>query len=281
MNTSLANRRAVLGWFASLTLPAAAAKPALQLAREAAVPVDPAGWLVSEKYDGVRAAWDGRVLRFRSGGVIAAPRWFTERLPAVPLDGELWLGRDRFEALAAAVRRSEPVDAEWRSIRWMLFDQPGTPDRFAVRAARLQALVHTLRHPQLVAAPQHEVADRAALQRLFDDVVAGGGEGLVLHRADAAWQPGRSDSLVKWKPIADADAVVVGHVPGRGRLEGRLGALRVRQADGSTFLVGTGFSDAERAAPPALGSTITFTHRGFTATGVPRFASFLRVRVDA
>lgn len=282
MNTTPSlSRRAALGWLASAAVPALAAKPALMLARETAAPVDPTGWLVSEKYDGVRAVWDGRVLRLRSGLPIAAPRWFTEPLPAEPLDGELWFGRGRFEALAAAVRRQRPDEAEWRAVRWMLFDQPGTPDRFALRAARVQALVQRLRLPQLVAAPQHELADRAALQRLFDDVVTGGGEGLVLQRADARWQPGRSDALLKWKPLADADAVVVGHEPGQGRLAGRLGALRVRDEAGHEFRIGTGFSDAQRAAPPAPGTTVTYTHRGFTAGGTPRFASFLRVRADA
>jgi DNA ligase-1 len=71
---------------------------------------------------------------------------------------------------------------------------------------------------------------------------------------------------------------VVGHVPGRGRHQGRLGALQVRTEAGIEFLIGTGLTDAQRAAPPAIGSTVTYTHRGLTASGVPRFASFVRVR---
>lgn len=35
-----------------------------------------------------------------------------------------------------------------------------------------------------------------------------------------------------------------------------------------------------RAAPPTVGKVITFKHRGKTRRGVPRFASFLRVRED-
>ena len=107
-----------------------------------------------------------------------------------------------------------------------------------------------------------------------------GGEGLVLHRADAPWLTGRTPALLKLKPLADAEAVVVGHLPGRGRHAGRLGALQVRDDQGRRFAVGTGFSDAQREAPPALGSTVTYTYRGRTETGLPRFASFLRVRGD-
>jgi DNA ligase-1 len=41
-----------------------------------------------------------------------------------------------------------------------------------------------------------------------------GGEGLVLHRADALWQPGRSDALRKLKPVQDEEAQVVGAFAG-------------------------------------------------------------------
>ena len=80
--------------------------------------------------------------------------------------------------------------------------------------------------------------------------------------------------------MQDAEASVIGHVAGRGRHEGRVGALRVRSDQGVEFLLGTGLSDAERERPPAIGSQVSFTHRGFTADGVPRIATFLRVRSE-
>ena len=57
----------------------------------------PHGFLVSEKLDGVRAVWDGRVLRFRSGRVLTTPAWFVSGWPAEALDGELWIGRGAFD----------------------------------------------------------------------------------------------------------------------------------------------------------------------------------------
>jgi hypothetical protein len=56
--------------------------PALLLANELGPQVDPAKYLVSEKYDGVRALWDGREPRFRSGRPVNAPAWFVGKLPA-------------------------------------------------------------------------------------------------------------------------------------------------------------------------------------------------------
>ena len=251
----------------------------LLLARDAPAGLDPTGYLISEKYDGVRAYWDGESLRFRSGLPVAAPAWFLARLPAQPLDGELWLARGRFEALVGAVRRQAPVDAEWRALRYMVFELPGAPGAFAERAERIRQLLPVTPDGPAIAAPQQRVADRAMLDQRLQAVLDAGGEGLMLHRADAPFVPGRSSALLKLKPLSDAEAQVIGHVPGRGRHEGRLGALRVRTVDGVVFLIGTGFSDAERDTPPPLQAWVTFTHRGLTAAGVPRFASFLRLRL--
>ncbi|MBL8350958.1 MAG: DNA ligase [Burkholderiaceae bacterium] len=278
---SLSRRALCAAALGALVARPAAAAPALLLAREWPTEADPAGFLVSEKLDGVRALWDGRVLRFRSGAVIAAPGWFTAQLPALPLDGELWLGRGRFEALSGAVRRSQPDAALWSELQYQVFELPAAGGVFAERAAALHGLCRRSGFSALQAVAQMPVADRAELQRRLDAVVAAGGEGLMLHRADAPQASGRGPWLFKHKPLHDAEAVVVGHLPGQGRLAGQLGALQVRGDDGVVFQIGTGFSDAERAHPPAIGERITYTHRGFTAGGLPRFASYLRPAAPA
>jgi DNA ligase-1 len=252
--------------------------PSLLLASDAPARLDPAGYLVSEKYDGVRALWDGTQLRFRSGRVVAAPAWFLAKLPARPLDGELWLARGRFEALSGTVRKVVANDDEWRAVRYMVFELPGAAGTFAERAAQLARVVDAVAWPALVAVEQAAVGDRAGLKARLEAVVRQGGEGLVLHRTDAPYLTGRSDALLKLKPLDDAEATVIAHVAGHGKYEGQLGALQVRTPTGATFLIGTGFSDAERAAPPPLGSMVTYTHRGHTRSGVPRFASYLRRR---
>jgi DNA ligase 1 len=284
MSTTPIRRRAFIAslalgpWCASA--PAAVAAPSLLLAQDAPQGLDPRGFLVSEKLDGVRAHWDGRLLRFRSGLPVAAPADFLQRLPALPLDGELWLGRGSFDALSALVRRREPDAKAWRGLRYMLFELPGAEGNFAARAQRLQAIARQARWAQLVAVEQRWVASTAALQRRLVEVVAAGGEGLMLHRADASYVSGRSAALLKLKPLQDAEGLVLAHLPGRGRLAGRMGALRLRTPLGVEFALGSGFSDAQRERPPAVGSLVTFNHRGFTPDGVPRFASFLRLRSE-
>jgi DNA ligase-1 len=280
MNRSIWMPLATLGLTASASAAwavVAESPPALLLARELGPSLSPAGYLVSEKFDGVRAFWDGRQLRFRGGGVIAAPDWFLKRLPPQALDGELWLGRGRFDEVSALLRRGQPDDSAWKLVNYLIFELPGAPGTFEARAAEIRALVAKQDWPALKAVDQFRVADRPALQRKLNEVVSAGGEGLALHRADALYITGRSEALLKFKPVQDADAVVIGHEPGQGKYAGQLGALKVRSDDGLEFRIGTGLSDALRRSPPPLGSRVSYRWRGKTSTGLPRFASLLRV----
>ncbi len=257
--------------------------PDVLLAQNAPPGLDPAGYWVSEKLDGVRALWDGRTLRFRSGRTVAAPPWFIAKLPATPLDGELWMGRGTFDALSGAVRRTQPQDAEWQKLKYMVFELPkadGTSTTFTQRIWQMQAIAKAAGWPQLQAVEQTEIANHAALQAHLKSVVAAGGEGLVLHRASAPVVSGRSDVLLKLKAVQDAEAEVVGHEPGKGKFEGMVGALEVKTPNGQRFKLGTGLSDAQRHNPPAIGSTVTYTYRDVTPSGKPRFASFLRVHEE-
>lgn len=162
----------------------------------------------------------------------------------------------------------------------MIFELPDAPGTFAERAQRIREIVESVQWPQLVAVVQARVIDRAALQRQFDEIVRHGAEGLMLHRADALYVTGRSDVLLKLKPMLDTEAIVVQHLPGKGKYVGMMGALRVETPDKKRFVIGTGFSDVVRRNPPAVGTMIAYTYRGLTNSGLPRFASYLRVRED-
>lgn len=238
-----------------------------------------ADYYVSEKLDGVRARWDGRRLLTRGGMVVEAPYWFTSEWPNVPMDGELWAGRGRFEETSGTVRAGRSAgDAAWRRIRFMVFDLPRDPAPFGQRVRHMRALVPAVGIPWLQAVEQFRVPDIATLDDRLDAVVAAGGEGLVLHHVDALYHAGRSTSLLKYKLYQDAEARVVAHTVGRGKYAGMLGALVVERPDGLRFRIGTGFSDAQRADPPPVGSTITYRYNGTSSSGIPRFARFLHVR---
>ena len=280
-------RRHCLAWLglaplaALTTLQARAADaPALLLANVYRPGMRLADYWVSEKYDGVRGYWDGHTLRTRGGETVATPAWFTAGWPDTPMDGELWAGRGRFSHAQSTVRQQQPDDAAWREMRFMVFDLPAHGGTFDQRLPALNKLVESLDQPWVQAVPQQRVASDAALQKLLLRTVRAGGEGLMLHRGASMYRAGRSDDLIKVKTHEDAEAKVVAHLPGQGRHAGRLGALVVEMPSGQRFRLGAGLTDAERDHPPPVGSWVTYRFRGTHDSGMPRFASFVRVRDD-
>ena len=283
----------VLGFFmlALLASPAGAAPPAsepvkapaLLLAKVYHPGIALADYWVSEKYDGVRGFWDGEKLLTRGGERIAAPAWFTAGWPPVPMDGELWAGRGKFQEAVSTVRQQTPDDDAWRSIRFMVFDLPRHSGVFTERIPAIAAHVQALNQNWVQAVPQFKLPSHKALQSLLNQTVREGGEGLMLRRGASLYTGGRSDDLLKVKTHEDTEARVVGHVPGKGKHAGKVGALLVEMPalDGrpaQRFKLGAGLSDAERASPPPLNSIVTYRYRGFNDSGLPRFATLLRVR---
>lgn len=255
-----------------------AALPPPMLAISMPAHVDVAGYLVSEKLDGVRARWDGQALWTRAGHRIDVPAWFTRGWPTVAMEGELWLGRGRFDAGSGLLRAGDFTDPAWRAMRFMAFDLPGDPGPFAQRTRRLAALLGAAPPATLSRIPQRHFASRAALDAHLHAVVAVGGEGLMLQHALAPYRGGRSGSLFKLKLARDGEARVVGYKPGKGKYAGMVGALLVEDERGRRFALGSGLRDADRAAPPPIGSQVTFRYDGLTTKGTPRFPRYLRLR---
>ena len=252
--------------------------PELSLAGTYRGDIDVAEYWVSEKLDGVRARWDGSALLSRNGNRFNAPPWFVAAFPPTPLDGELWMGRGTFETVSGIVRRTRPSADDWQRVRFMVFDLPAERADFSGRLRRLRAIFAEIESPYIALIHQFRLTSHDDLMAELDRVVSAKGEGLMLHRGSARYRAGRTNDLLKVKRQEDAEAVVVGHLPGRGRFSGMLGALLVEMPDGRRFRLGTGFSDAERRRPPPIGATVTYRYYGTTRNGIPRFASFLRVR---
>jgi DNA ligase-1 len=242
---------------------------------------DLSGWWMSEKLDGVRAYWDGKG-RFlsRQGNVFLAPDWFTRGLPSIPLDGELWIDRKRFQPTVSIVRRQDAGRA-WEGVKYVVFDAPDDRSPFEDRRREISRAVREDRCPYVRILYQAPCNGIDHLQQELSRIESLGGEGLMLRQPGSHYEAGRSHTLLKVKRFHDAEARVVQHLPGAGRHKGRLGALLVELPGGTQFAVGTGFTDAQRQKPPPIGNTITFRFQELTDGGVPRFPSFVRVRTDA
>ena len=266
----------VLVLFSGLT--AAAEPPSVTLAERYDGQHDLSTYWVSEKYDGVRGYWTGTSLITRGGTPIDPPAWFTAGWPDTSMDGELWIDYGEFARVSGILRTHDAQDSDWRQISYRVFDLPAHGGDFDKRVPAIRETVAAIDQPWVVAIRQFKVDDPTALDAALDAVLARGGEGLILHRGAAPYRAGRSDDLLKLKPYDDAEAIVTAINPGQGRLEGLMGSLDVRTPDGREFAIGSGFTDAERADPPPVGSWITYRYNGETATGLPRFARFLRRR---
>lgn len=261
----------------TIAMPVAATEtPDVMLAKVYRHHEDVTRFWVSEKLDGVRARWDGRQLISRGGKIFMAPEWFVRDFPDQPLDGELWMGRGSYEDVVSVVRRQTPHDG-WRNVKFMVFDLPAQEGTFTKRIKAMRQLKKT---PYLDVIEQFRVASNKALMDKLDDIARQGGEGLMLHRQNAFYHSDRSDDLLKVKPFEDAEAIVVGYKPGKGKITGLMGAIKVRMANDKEFYIGSGFTQQQRKTPPPIGGLVTYRYQGFTQAGIPRFAVFVRQRLE-
>ncbi|EPQ60269.1 DNA ligase/mRNA capping enzyme [Gloeophyllum trabeum ATCC 11539] len=244
---------------------------------------DPTGWWISEKLDGVRAYYDGKRMLSRLGNPFTPPSWFLDKLPKdVTLDGELFGGRGEFQATVSIVKTLN--SKLWENITFQVFDVPsmGTQpfeDRIAYLTRTFGAGgTHACKEVVVV---HHERAEsREHVLRRLKAVEKEGGEGLMLREPGSVYEGHRSSTLLKIKTFYDAEAVVTGYVPGKGKHKGSTGALKCKMASGKAFSVGSGLSDKQRRSPPKVGAIITYRFQELTKDGVPRFPTFIGEAID-
>ncbi|WP_245560598.1 DNA ligase [Colwellia piezophila] len=241
-------------------------------------------YYVSEKLDGIRGYWDGKQLLTRQGNVIHSPTWFTHHWPPLPIDGELWIGRGKFQSVLSCTSKDIPEEnlplSCWKNLRFMMFDLPSEQGNFAQRVTKMRSLLSRVPSSYFAMIDQVQLKDNKALDDKMNLIIKAYGEGLMLHLASAHYKVGRNSGLMKLKRHQDAEATVIGHTEGKGKYRGKLGALEVATAKGITFKIGSGFSDYQRANPPDIGTIITFKYNGLTQAGIPRFARFWRVKAS-
>jgi DNA ligase-1 len=237
-------------------------------------------WLMSEKLDGVRGYWDGRRLLSRNGTAFDPPPAFIRNFPDFAIEGEIWGGRATFEKTVGIIKKQGP-HAGWLKLKFAIFDVPAAPGGFEERLSR--AADWFSEHPSEFAfvIGHRPVESEAHLSAELNRIERLGGEGIILRRRGSPYTAGRSRDILKVKRYSDMEAVVIAHLAGKGRNEGRMGSLLVELPDNAIrFRIGSGFSDRLRENPPPIGSLVTFKFYGFYASGIPRFPSFLRIREE-
>ena len=254
------------------------ALPSLALAKHFKNEMQSSYYWVSEKLDGIRCYWNGEELLTRNGKQIYAPKWFTDPLPNIELDGELWIGRGSYQILTRIALDKKPNLQLWEKVTFQVFDLPASKAPFEMRQNQLKNIVKESPALHLKLVKQKRMNSLPTIQTYLKDLVDSGAEGLMLRTPDSPYQTGRTNHLLKMKLRKDAEARVIAYQSGRGKFENMMGAIWVEMEDGTLFKIGTGFTNQDRQNPPAIGSDITYSYQGFTEKGLPRFASFERVK---
>ncbi len=239
---------------------------------------DVSDWLWSEKLDGVRGYWDGKQLLSKNGLPFHPHPDFVTNFPEFPLEGEIWGGRQTFEQTISIVKKNKPHDG-WLNLKFAVFDVPQASGGFEQRLQLAQTWFAKFPSSYAFVIEHKPVRDHEHLAVELKKIARLGGEGIILRKPGSLYQPGRSSSCLKVKSYDDMEAVVIAHVPGKGRNKGRLGSLLVELPQSEIrFKIGSGLSDEVRNNPPEIGAVITFKFYGFYQSGIPKFPSFLRVR---
>lgn len=251
------------------------AAPPLTLARNWSESNNPTGWWMSEKLDGIRAYWNGEQLLSRNGNEFHAPGWFLAGLPSTPLDGELWMGRRSFQQTSSIVRRQ--AGADWNLINYFVFDMPALDKPFEQRLGALTACVKGIDSDLVQVLRQQRCRGLTHLHDELTHVESLGGEGLMLREPYSRYAVGRSASLLKVKTFHDAKAEIVDPGTCGSKYRNRLDSLVVRMDDGTEFAINPGFLDPEELGCPSIGRRVLFRYQGRFDSGIPRFASLIRL----
>jgi len=237
------------------------------------------GWMMSEKLDGIRGYWNGKQFMTRKGIALHPPPWFIKNFPAFELDGELWSKRKDFEFIQSTVLDKIP-GKNWKKITYNIFEVPNEKGNFLLRLSKARTWFETHRNIHIKFIPQIKMIDSSDLDIFLNEIEQKGGEGVIIKDPDTPYHTGRSAHVLKVKNFSDMEGVVMEINRGKGKYQNCMGSLTLELEDGTIFKLGTGFTDKVRKNPPPAGTIITFKHHGFTKTGKPKFASYLRERRD-
>ena len=262
------------------------------------------GWWMSEKYDGYRAIWNGRCFKSRTNNKFSVPRWFSQMMPqGVALDGELWMGRGKFNkcGLFRRIRPKKTADRkqwekDWANagVIYKVFDIPNSSLKFETRMEKLKNIIYKqitkeftfndefiIKKFPLEFAKQIKIETRDQLENKFNTVVSGGGEGLILREPYSIYEYRRSASMLKYKLQADMECKIVSYKKGTGLNKGRLGSFVCQFLDKDIeFTVGGMNTEVRKSYKKThkLNTIITIQYNGFTSGGKPRHPRYLRKR---
>jgi ATP-dependent DNA ligase len=201
------------------------------------------------------------------------------------LIGEAWWpGKDQFSAISGEFRRLVPS----RNLHFVINDVLTTAEfeagkSYSVYMARMDRLRDAKLPERASIATRYEPGSYGCPQALCNELVEMGGfDGLILKDPFGLWERGRGTTgeIVKIKRVLSYDLRVVNYEPGKGKHEGKMGALVVQFGD-KLLRVGTGFTDDQRENHQQFeGAIIEVEAMDLSSEGLLREPRFKGVRLD-
>ena len=279
----------------------------------------PIGWYISEKYDGIRAIWDGEKFISRGQKVFTyVPEYFKQLMPpGIALDGEMWIERNKFKEVSristlkvGSSKNKKEIDNIWigtndnNSVKYMVYDLPNSTQPFETRMKLLEQIINDRKHVwynilenvkgcPIKLTTQTKIENMPQLINTYKELTSKGAEGVMLRAPNSPYETKRSKYLLKYKIKDDAEAIVRGYTMGTGKYKGLLGSLDCelildQKPSGVMFNVGTGFTDKDRTEYNnsksslyiPIGSIVSFSYMELSEDSVPRHPVYRGIRDD-
>lgn len=203
------------------------------------------------------------------------------------LDGELYNHEMDFDTISGIVSRTVNLHPDYAAIEYHVFDVVNKDPQYL----RINELFHEFKvrnldqHTHICAVQTTTAEGISEVMAAFDHARSRGYEGIILRHPAAPFERKRSLWMMKFKPKKSDDYEVVGYVEEvdkYGSPKGRLGALKVRGADGTVFGVGSGLTDTDRRTlwddrENLYGRICEVSYQHRNASGVPRFPVFVNL----
>ena len=213
--------------------------------------------------------------------------WFAEHPDAI-LDGELYNHelRNDFEKIISLVRTQKPT-AYMRSkskklVQFHCYDYANGNDPYSQRMRNLS--VSDMYSYCVKYVPTWQVTSNGHANLKHKSFLEKDYEGSIL-RLDGSYQRKRSYNLQKFKDFHDAEATIVGYVPGKGKRTGTLGKFVMQDDKGIEFGCppGKGYNYKDLAnildnIGDYIGQRATFTYFERTKAGSYRHPLFKTLR---
>eukprot|EP00026_Physarum_polycephalum_P001003 Phypoly_transcript_01004.p1 GENE.Phypoly_transcript_01004~~Phypoly_transcript_01004.p1 ORF type:complete len:1224 (-),score=188.92 Phypoly_transcript_01004:75-3746(-) len=233
-------------------------------------------WWMGEKYDGIRACWNPKrkTLYSRAGNELEIPLNFELHFPSIFLDSEIWFGRGYFPD-SQKLTSTTFIFINWADLRFIVFDEASRSMNHWPFERRYAHMVNSIDREHLFLIPAMRVLGTRKHQVNFlsQEIIADGGEGVILRQPKSVYEHGRSEYLLKLKTSReDKEALVVEVKDGGSTYDLMLPDGQIFTATNQEFKPG--------ATVPIRGDIVTFTYDSFSRRALPINPKIFRKRSD-